>query len=99
MKIYHNNDKLLRHNDDLGFFATTLKSKSLTLQLALTSTEIILLQYSRWIISQTTEVYNSITVQDLVRYGINNFVNVMADCQYSRDSTFGVIASSIEKYA
>ena len=23
----------------------------------------------------------------------------MADCQYSRDSTFGVIASSMKKYA
>ena len=28
---------------------------------------------------------------------MNNFVNVMADCQYSRDSTFGIIASSMEK--
>ena len=32
-------------------------------------------------------------------YGINKFVKVMVDCQYSQDSTFGVIASSMGKYA
>ena len=32
-------------------------------------------------------------------YDINNFVNVMVDCQYSQDSTFGVIVSSMETYA
>ena len=32
-------------------------------------------------------------------YGMNNFVDVMANCQYSQDSNFGVIVSSIEKYA
>ena len=32
-------------------------------------------------------------------YGINNFVNVLDDCQYSQDSTFGVIVSLMEKYA
>ena len=32
-------------------------------------------------------------------YDMNSFVNVMVDCQYSQDSTFGDIVSSMEKYA
>ena len=31
-------------------------------------------------------------------YGMNNFVDVMADCQYSQDSNFGDIVSSMESY-
>ena len=27
------------------------------------------------------------------------FVNIMVDCQYSQDSTFEVVVSSMEKYA
>ena len=33
-----------------------------------------------------------------MEYGMNNFVNVMVDYQYSQDSTFRVIVSSMEKY-